>query len=104
VVVHATPEDEELGDPDRVVCALALAAAGAFRAASPGALALFGGETALAVLRELGVAALRPRTELWPGVIESAAAGGLTVITKSGGFGPEDVFERLGRLYRGGAA
>jgi len=60
-----------------------------------GALVLTGGDTALAVCRLLGATAIRLRTELLPGIPVGTLVGGpfeeLTVITKAGSFGEEDV-------------
>jgi len=69
-----------------------------------GAVAVFGGETAVAVLRALGCGSVRPRRQLWPGVIEcilSPPRRRLGFITKCGGFGPDDLVERLCRIYSG---
>ncbi len=71
---------------------------------APGSLAVFGGDTAVAVLRALGCSTMRPHAELWPGVIESTMslpARDVTVVTKSGGFGPEDLVQQLVRMYAG---
>ena len=72
------------------------------REPAPGSLAVFGGDTAVAVLRALGGTTMRPHGELWPGVIESTMPVGgrsVTVVTKSGGFGPEDLVARLAERY-----
>ncbi len=72
------------------------------REPAPGSLAVFGGDTAVAVLRALGATTMRPHGELWPGVIESTMPVGgrsVTVVTKSGGFGPEDLVARLAARY-----
>lgn len=62
------------------------------------ALVVTGGDTAAAVLRALGVQVLRPLAELMPGVpcseIEFASRR-ILYISKSGGFGDPDLFERL---------
>ncbi|MDF2627125.1 MAG: type effector Hrp-dependent outer [Symbiobacteriaceae bacterium] len=60
-----------------------------------GPLVLSGGDTALAVCRLLGATAIRLRTEPLPGLALGTLVGGpyedLTVITKAGSFGEEDV-------------
>lgn len=67
-----------------------------------GALVLSGGDTALAVCRLLGATAIRLRTEPLPGVALGTLVGGpyadLTVITKAGSFGEEDVLCQISQL------
>jgi uncharacterized protein YgbK (DUF1537 family) len=66
-----------------------------------GAVVAFGGDTAVALLREMGISLLRPVCEPWPGVVisESAiGAGGPAIVTKCGGFGPPDLLEKLERM------
>ena len=47
-----------------------------------------GGDAALAVCRALGIASIRPRAEVLPGVVWSETGrAGLTIATKAGGFG-----------------
>jgi uncharacterized protein YgbK (DUF1537 family) len=47
-----------------------------------------GGDAALAICRELGLTAIRPRVELLPGVVVSdTGEGGPLLATKAGGFG-----------------
>lgn len=61
-------------------------------------LAAFGGETAIALLRALGLDRLRPLRERWPSVVESSVVRdgrGMTFITKGGGLGPTDLLPRL---------
>ncbi|MGD8238515.1 MAG: four-carbon acid sugar kinase family protein [Armatimonadota bacterium] len=82
----------------------AIAAAIARRWDGLGAITAFGGDTAVVLLRALGLTTLRPRRELWPGVIECASRLGgrdMAFITKSGGLGPEDLVPRLSRMYAG---
>ncbi len=57
-------------------------------------LVLSGGATAQAILQRLGVAALQLLGEALPG-LPLATGGGLTFVTKSGGFGGEDTLQRL---------
>jgi len=58
-----------------------------------------GGETLLAVLEALDVAALRPLAEVAAGVVISearpASGRGLAVVSKAGGFGDDDLLVRL---------
>ncbi len=58
------------------------------------ALVIFGGDTAYAVLSKLGCVDLEPLGEILPGVPVSRA-GGLTLVTKAGGFGPPDLAARI---------
>ena len=61
----------------------------------PGALLVIsGGATAQTVLQMLGVETLEVLGEIQPG-LPVARGGGLTVVTKSGGFGGEDSLSRL---------
>jgi uncharacterized protein YgbK (DUF1537 family) len=63
-----------------------------------GLLTVFGGDTLAAIVRALGWRGLLPRQEILPGVILSEAAGGakkMWLITKAGGFGPEDVLRQI---------
>lgn len=57
-------------------------------------LVLSGGATAQAVLSQLGIGALDVAGEIFPG-LPVARAGTLTIVTKSGGFGEDDIFTRL---------
>ncbi|WP_195267626.1 four-carbon acid sugar kinase family protein [Eubacterium sp. 1001713B170207_170306_E7] len=57
-------------------------------------IAVFGGDTLLAVLNHLGLTDLRPVDEIEPGVVLSET-GGYRVISKAGGLGREDVVERM---------
>ncbi len=61
------------------------------------AIAVFGGDTALAIVRAFGLTRLDPIGEILPGVAVSAI-GALTLITKAGGFGPPDLLPRLRAL------
>lgn len=58
------------------------------------ALAVFGGDTAFALVRALRETRLEPIGEILPGVAVSTA-GRLTLITKAGGFGAPDLLPRL---------
>lgn len=57
-------------------------------------LAVFGGDTLLAVLNHLKLNDLRPVDEIEPGVVLSET-GDYRVISKAGGLGREDVVERM---------
>jgi 4-hydroxythreonine-4-phosphate dehydrogenase len=68
------------------------------------ALVVFGGDTARAVLEELGAPRLEPLGEVLPGVPVSAlpfAGRELPLVTKAGGFGEPDVVDRIRRWLRG---
>ncbi len=63
-----------------------------------GLLAVFGGDTLAAIVRAMGSRGLLPRREILPGVILSEAVGGnkkMWLITRAGGFGPEDVLRQI---------
>jgi D-threonate/D-erythronate kinase len=70
-------------------------------------LVLSGGDTAAMICDALEAQAIELRNELLPGipcgVIRGGAADGLTVITKSGGFGAEDVLVRVAHFFGGEA-
>jgi uncharacterized protein YgbK (DUF1537 family) len=72
-----------------------------------GKLVLSGGDTAAMICDALEAQAIEVRNELLPGipcgVIRGGAADGLTVITKSGGFGAEDALLRVAHFFGGGA-
>ncbi len=57
-------------------------------------LVLSGGATAQTILEHLGISTLNLLGEAQPG-LPVARAGGLTVVTKSGGFGDPETFTRL---------
>ena len=70
----------------------------------PDALAIFGGDTAYAILQSLGNPPLHPLGEIVPGVPVSKVEGGdLYLITKAGGFGPVDVLSAIRRALGGDA-
>jgi uncharacterized protein YgbK (DUF1537 family) len=63
-----------------------------------GLLTVFGGDTLAAIVRAMGWRRLIPRQEILPGVILSEATGvgrKMSLITKAGGFGPEDVLRQI---------
>ncbi|HQZ11738.1 MAG TPA: four-carbon acid sugar kinase family protein [Devosia sp.] len=91
-VVQATPGRERADD---AAVADALAETLARLAIAPGSLlVLSGGATAQAILARLGIEVLELVGEVLPG-LPLARGGGLTVITKSGGFGDPDTLLRL---------
>ena len=69
------------------------------------ALFLCGGDTASAVLAELGAEAIELRGEIVPGVpwgyIRGGDGDGRAVATKSGGFGPPDTLVRVADWFAG---
>ncbi|SEQ75084.1 Uncharacterized conserved protein YgbK, DUF1537 family [Faunimonas pinastri] len=76
----------------------AVSLADALRRNPPATLLACGGETADALLGELGVATLTISGEILPGVpVSTGRVGGREVafVTKSGGFGTPDVFSQL---------
>ncbi|WP_161594113.1 four-carbon acid sugar kinase family protein [Microbacterium sp. RG1] len=84
---------------------LAARVAVAVEATRPAALVLVGGDGASRILHALGARRLRVRGALTPGsglsTIEGGIVSGVPVVTKSGGFGPDDelltLVERLRR-------
>jgi D-threonate/D-erythronate kinase len=77
------------------------------RAAVP-TIAVFGGDTAFAVVEALGIRSLEPVRELCQGTVASRAVPGgcapaeLHLVTKAGGFGPVDAVERVMRVLEQG--
>lgn len=77
---------------------LALIADSLLDRASVDTLAIFGGDTAYTVLRQLGVTVVEPVLELTPGVVASRFRLGdriLWLLTKAGGFGAPDLIPAL---------
>jgi uncharacterized protein YgbK (DUF1537 family) len=71
-------------------------------------IAVFGGDTAFAVVASLGIRKLEPVEEICQGTVVSHARRGrrgvaeLHLVTKAGGFGPVDVVDRIvGALEQG---
>jgi uncharacterized protein YgbK (DUF1537 family) len=77
----------------------------AFRSYVPQALILTGGETALLAVRALGAHSFILQGEFAPGIpwgtIQGGDAHGLTVVTKSGGFGSPSLFNEILAALRG---
>lgn len=91
-VIQATPG---VTAADGKTVAAGLADALIRLAPPPGSLlVLSGGATAQVILAQLGIDVLELVGEALPG-LPLARAGGLTVVTKSGGFGSEDTLQRL---------
>ncbi|MGD8250824.1 MAG: four-carbon acid sugar kinase family protein [Desulfobacterales bacterium] len=93
-------------DPALVVAGLGAIVADIVRLTSPEGLFLTGGDTAEAVWRCLGAAAIRLEGEVLPGVIRGRWIGGAmnggTVITKAGAFGdPETLLNLYSQSVRG---
>lgn len=101
VVRPAGPADS---DPHEVAGELARRVRRAMESGRYDALVVFGGDTARAVLEELGARRFEPLGEVLPGVPVSAlrfAGRELPLVTKAGGFGEPDVVERIRRWLRG---
>ena len=79
------------GDADAIATHLAASAADVIAHARPKVLVLSGGDTALAVLDQLGVSLVRPRGEAAGGLpwfaVERSSGDAMIVVVKSGGFG-----------------
>ncbi len=89
-----------LDDPPSAVARAMGSVAADVLAAAPSlaALAAFGGDTSVATLHALGLDSMRPRGQIHPGVIHAQLdlpGRTLPFVTKSGGFGPEDLVARL---------
>ncbi|TVR85322.1 MAG: four-carbon acid sugar kinase family protein, partial [Spirochaetaceae bacterium] len=68
------------------------------RKVMPGGLVVFGGDTVLGIMNSMGVSALYPVTELFPGIVVStvdAATVSPPLVTKAGGFGGADLVDRI---------
>ncbi len=100
------PPDARLDGPEARALAerLAQEARLLFERLRPGLLVLVGGDTAAAVLEQLGVAQLTIQRELLPGMplarSEVGPDGALDIVLKSGNHGDEAVLETLVRLAR----
>lgn len=67
-------------------------------------LVIFGGDTAIAVMEALGTETLTPVKEILPGLALSALTsryGETALVTKAGGFGPENVLELIRDYLKG---
>lgn len=92
------------GDPREIAAELARRVRRALESGRYDALVVFGGDTARAVLEELGALRVEPLSEALPGVPASVvrfAGGELPLITKAGGFGGPDALERIRLWLRG---
>ena len=90
-------------DPDQVARALALSTARLLAAHTTGLLLATGGDTALAVLDELGVEVIRVHGEIMPGIGHGLIAtpyGPLHLVTKAGGFGQRQLFGTVIDYFR----
>lgn len=98
-VTLVTAEQGEVTETSSVVAArFAEGLAELVRAAPPAAILVSGGETAYAVLARLGVERIVLGGEALPGVpFAEAQIGGrkVLILTKSGGFGPQDTISLL---------
>jgi uncharacterized protein YgbK (DUF1537 family) len=90
-------EDQACAEPSRIAAELGRAVREIAVRAQFDALVLFGGDTASAVLKELGWAAALPIQELLAGAPVSTPYHGRSpvLVTKAGGFGEDDVIEQI---------
>lgn len=61
-------------------------------------LIIFGGDTLMGILKNIGCQYIIPVSEIFPGVVFTRAVGkdtSINVITKAGGFGEESIIERI---------
>lgn len=73
--------------------------------ANPGILTVVGGDTAAAIAYSMGFGSVVPRYDIETGVVLSEAFGygdGIILITKSGGFGNEDVLVKVRECMKNG--
>lgn len=72
----------------------------------PDALIVFGGDTAIGIMDEIGCLGLKPMDEIMPGVpvsVIGCSGKDITLVSKAGGFGEENVLEKiLEYLKKGG--
>lgn len=99
ILLQALPDEAPLGG-DEVARNLAQAVAPVLGPGFGTAL-LCGGATAEAVLGHMGVRHLRILGECLPGLVASATDG-LTILTKSGGFGRDDSLIAVAEMIGGG--
>ena len=97
------PEDPPKWPSRAIVEAFGQFAAHIIGRLSPNTVFLSGGDTAREVLKALGVADMEIRSELSPGVVH-LAAGKLSLLTKSGGFGAPGLLSELWRAWLSPAA
>ena len=74
------------------------------RKASFSSIAVFGGDTLIGILKAMGITGIRPLNEIFPGIVVSRMADvtqPLSVVSKAGGFGDEDVIMRIISYLRG---
>lgn len=74
------------------------------RTASFSSIAVFGGDTLIGILKAMAITGIRPLEEISPGIVVSRMADvtqRLSVVSKAGGFGDEDVLMRIISFLRG---
>lgn len=105
IVLLAVPDSEgREGDAGDVARALALHGLALARQPGVGALVATGGDTAIALLRESGNAALQVDGELMPGIACAKLmldGTPIALVTKAGGFGDPEALREIGRRLRG---
>lgn len=97
-------EEDSGADPDAIARKLAGAALRQMRAHPPGVLAVFGGDTAAAVLDALEVRTILPVYEFAGGVVVSVIDSGVLpetrlLVSKAGGFGEEELVIDMYRQF-----
>jgi uncharacterized protein YgbK (DUF1537 family) len=89
---------------EQIVNGLGLFIASVLRQTRPAELFLTGGDTANAVLKAIGVRAIRLLKEIVPGMVQGIVMGGLmdglSVVTKAGAFGNRDALVVLHEYWR----
>lgn len=105
VLYCVSGEDGREGDPMAVASALASAALALVRRVRAAAVVATGGDTAIALLRASGDAALEVGGELMPGIAYARLRledGTPWLVTKAGGFGDADALVQIGVRLRAG--
>jgi uncharacterized protein YgbK (DUF1537 family) len=85
---------------ERVTSGLAAVVRRVLNETHPPVLAVFGGDTLAAISHALGWRGFAPRGEWLPGVVGADLETGLHLISKPGGFGPDEVLPRIGEALR----
>lgn len=98
LTVIATSEERERSAEDAAF-ELAERSAETIRQERPQGILIMGGDTAWALWRALGIEILTPLPEVLPGVA-ACRAGDLTIVTKAGGFGDDNLVSAVIEKFR----
>jgi uncharacterized protein YgbK (DUF1537 family) len=92
------PDGSEKHSSHQIIRAFGQLAAQLVRRDKPKTIFLSGGDTAREVLRALEIRELYIQSEISPGVV-FLSCGNMSILTKSGGFGSNDLLSQLYRRY-----